>query len=153
MTDASHNTWISGIGENYSNRNEGNRIINSDNERISKKIIDQQQKERLKNTMYKRMKDIAKELEINIPKVGAMKISTWKRLVKYKMKNKLEERLKREMEGKAKSSTMKEYKWKMKAYILKCNGEDVRDIMLIRLHMWQVQMNYKKETECVMCPL
>ena len=42
MTDASHNTWIRGIGENYSNRNEGNSIINSDNKRISKKIIDQQ---------------------------------------------------------------------------------------------------------------
>ena len=48
MTDASHNTWIRGIGENYSNRNERNSIINSENERISKKIIDQQQKEKLK---------------------------------------------------------------------------------------------------------
>ena len=25
--------------------------------------------------------------------------------------------------------------------------------MLIRLHIWEVQMNYKKETEKVMCPL
>ena len=25
--------------------------------------------------------------------------------------------------------------------------------MLIRLHMWEVQMNYRKETESVMCPL
>ena len=37
-------------------------IMNSDDERISKKIIEQQQKENLKNTMYKRVKDIAKEL-------------------------------------------------------------------------------------------
>ena len=64
------------------------------------------------------------------------------------MKNKTEERLKREMEGKTKSRTIKEGKWKMKDYILNCNGEDARDIMLIRLHMWEVQMNYKKETEC-----
>ena len=68
------------------------------------------------------------------------------------MKNKTEERLKREMEGKTKSRTIKEDKWKMKEYILNCNGEDARD-MLIRLHMWEVQMNYKKETESVMCPL
>ena len=31
-----------------------------------------------------KVKDIAKELEINIAKVGAMKKSAWKRLVKYK---------------------------------------------------------------------
>ena len=80
-------------------------------------------------------------------KVGAIKKSTWKRLVKDKMKNKIEERLKREMEGKTKSRTIKDDKWKMKEYILNCNGEDARDIMLIRLHTWEVQVNYKKETE------
>ena len=42
-----------------------------------------------------------------------MKISAWKRLVKYKMKNKIEERLKREIEGKTKSRTIKEDKWKI----------------------------------------
>ena len=67
-----------------------------------------------------------------------------------KMQNEkqIEEKLKREMVGKTKSRTIKEDKWKMKEYILNCNGEDARDIMLIRLHMWEVQMNYKKETEC-----
>ena len=103
--------------------------------------------------MYERVKDIAKELEINIAKVGTIKKSTWKRLVKYKMKNKIEERLKKEMEGKTKSRTIKEDKWKMKEYILNCNGEDAKNIMLIRLHMWEVQMNYKKEEESVLCPL
>ena len=57
------------------------------------------------------------------------------------------------MEGETKSRTIKGDKWKMKEYILNCNGEDARDIMLIQLHMWEVQMNYKKETESVMCPL
>ena len=47
------------------------------------------------------------------------------------MKNKIEERLKKEMEGKAKSRT-KEDKWEMKEYILNCNGEDAKDIMLIQ---------------------
>ena len=86
--------------------------------------------------MYERVKDIVKKkLEINIAKVGAITKSTWKRLVKDKMKNKIEERLKRKMEGKTKSRTIKEDKWKMKEYILNCSGEDTRDIMLIRLHM------------------
>ena len=65
-----------------------------------------------------KVKDIAKELEINIAKVGAMKKSAWKRLVKYKMKTKIEDRLKREMEGKTKSRTIKEDKWKI--YVIKC---------------------------------
>ena len=84
-------------------------VMKSDGERVAKKIIEQQQKEKLKNTMQERAKDIAKELEINIAKVkvGAIKKSTWKRLVNYKMKDKIEERLKREMEGKTKSRTIK----------------------------------------------
>ena len=41
--------------------------------------------------MYERVKDVAKELEINIAKVGAIK-KYWKSLVKYKMKNKMQER-------------------------------------------------------------
>ena len=89
-------------------------VMNSDDEQISKKIIEQQQKEKLKNTMYKRVKDIAKKLEINVAKVEAIKKSTRKRLAKYKMKSKIEKRLKREMEGKAKPRTIKEDKWKMK---------------------------------------
>ena len=64
--------------------------------------------------MYERAKDIAKELETNIAKTGSNKKTTWKGLVKYKMKNKIEERLKREIEGKAKSKTIKEDKWKIK---------------------------------------
>ena len=58
--------------------------------------------------MYEKVKDIAKELEINIAKVGAIKKSKWKRLVKYKIINKIEERLKKEMEGKTKSRTIKQ---------------------------------------------
>ena len=58
--------------------------------------------------MYEKVKDIAKELEINIAKVGAIKKSKWKRLVKYKMINKIEERLKKEMEGKTKSRSIKQ---------------------------------------------
>ena len=110
-------------------------IMNSNDERISKKIIEQQQKEKLKNTMQERVKDISKELEINIAKVGAIKKSTWKRLVKSKMKNKIEKRLKKEMEGKIESRTIKEDKWRMKEYILNCNGKVAMDIMLVRLHM------------------
>ena len=48
-------------------------IMNSDDERISKKKIEQQQKEKLKNTIYERVKDIVKELAINRAKVGAIK--------------------------------------------------------------------------------
>ena len=70
-----------------------------------------------------------------------------------KVQNDKQNRLKKEMEGKTKSRAIKEDKWKMKEYILNCNGEDARDTMLIRLHIWEVQMNYKKETKSVLCPL
>ena len=70
-------------------------------------------------------------------------------MTKYKNRR----NIKREIEGKTKSRTIKEDKRKMKECILNCKGEDARDIMLIRLHMWEVQMNYEKETESVMCPI
>ena len=53
--------------------------------------------------MYETVKEIAKKLQINIVKKGAIKKSTRKRLVKDKMKNKIGERLKREMKGKSTS--------------------------------------------------
>ena len=49
-----------------------------------------------------------------------------------KVQNDKQNRLKKEMEGKTKSRAIKEDKWKMKEYILNCNGEDARDIMLIQ---------------------
>ena len=45
--------------------------------------------------MHERVKDIAKKLEINIPKEGAIKKSTWKRLVNDKIKNKIEKKIKK----------------------------------------------------------
>ena len=57
------------------------------------------------------------------------------------------------MEGKTKSRKIKEDKWKMKECILNCNGEDAMYIMLKRLYMWEVQMNYKTERDSVPCPL
>ena len=57
-------------------------FMNSDYERISKKVIEQQQNEKLKNTMYERVKNIAKELETIIAKTRSNKKTTWKRLDK-----------------------------------------------------------------------
>ena len=105
-------------------------IVKSDDNRIAKKIIEEKQKEQFKNTMYERVKYIAKELNINITKVETIKKSTWKRLVKEKITKKVEERLKSEMKDKTKARTVREGKWEMKEYIKNCNGEDARDILL-----------------------
>ena len=38
-------------------------------------------------------------------------------------------------------------------YIEQCKGDIVKDIIKIRLHMWDLKKNYKKEEEQPLCPL
>ena len=52
-----------------------------------------------------------------------------------------------------KTRTIKDDKWERKKYIEQCKGDIVKDIIKIRLHMWDLKKNYKKEEEQPLCPL
>ena len=39
----------------------------------------------------------------------------------------------------------------MKEYIRKSYRDDTKDIIKIRLHMWEVKVNYKKDDEDIKC--
>ena len=58
-----------------------------------------------------------------------------------------------EMGQKTKTRTIKDDKWERKKYIEQCKGDIVKDIIKIRLHMWDLKKNYKKEEEQPLCPL
>ena len=63
-------------------------IINSNKERISQKIILEQRKKGMPNTLYERAKEIGESIGMNIDQAVKMKKSTWKREVKTKIKKK-----------------------------------------------------------------
>ena len=57
------------------------------------------------------------------------------------------------MRQKTKTRTIKDDKWERKKYREQCKGDIVKDIIKIRLHMWDLKKNYKKEEEQPLCPL
>ena len=56
------------------------------------------------------------------------------------------------MENKTKLRTVREDKWERKEYRT-CDSDLVKDIMKIRLHMWELKKNYPREedTKCTIC--
>ena len=63
-------------------------------------------------------------------------------------------RTKQEMANKTKSRTIVADKWERKKYLLECDSETIKDVIKIRLHIWQVNCNYKRDntdTKCLLC--
>ena len=49
------------------------------------------------------------------------------------------------MQEKPKCPTIQNDKWERKQYIEKCESDAIKDVMEIRLHMWNTKCNYKKK--------
>ena len=47
------------------------------------------------------------------------------------------------MQEKTKCRTIQNDKWQRKQHIKKCESTTIKDIMKIRLHMWNTKRNYK----------
>ena len=56
-----------------------------------------------------------------------------------------EERTKQEMSNKTKARTIVEDKWERKKYLQECDSDTIKDVIKIKLHMWQVNCNYKRD--------
>ena len=56
-----------------------------------------------------------------------MKKSDWKRIVKDKIQNQIQERVEKEMENKTKLRTVREDKWGRKEYIATCDSDLVKE--------------------------
>ena len=64
----------------------------------------------------------------------------------------IEERTKQEMANKTKARTIIEDKWERKKHFQECDSETIKDVIKIRLHMWQVS-NCKRDNTDTKCPL
>ena len=128
-------------------------IVNSDGERTVKKLVKEQEQHNMPQTLHSRVAKIALELGVDIKDAEVLKKSAWKKRVKDRIKWKIQEQLQHEMENKTKSRTICKDQWKRKEYIEICKGDIAKDVMKIRLHMWDLKMNYKRKDEENMCPL
>ena len=82
-----------------------------------------------------------------------MSKSKWKKQVKEKIGKSIDERTKQEMTNKTKARIVIQDKWERKKYLQECDSETIRDVIKIRLHMWQVSCNYKRDNTDTKCPL
>ena len=58
-----------------------------------------------------------------------------------------------DLKEKTKARTMQKDKWLMKEYIENGNADDIKDILKIKLHMWNVKKNYPKNDTNTICPI
>ena len=65
----------------------------------------------------------------------------------------IEERTKQEMGNKTKARTIVEDKWERKKCLQECDSDTIKDVIKVRLHMWQVNCNYKRDKIDTKCPL
>ena len=127
--------------------------INSGKDGSAKQTIQEQRAQNHQNTFYEKVRTIAKELNIKLEAAVTMKKSEWKRRIKDKVQNKIQERKEKEMENKSKQRTVREDTWERKEYIAICDSDIVKDIMNVRLHMWVLKNIYPREEEDMKCPI
>ena len=128
-------------------------LVNSDDKRKVKQILEEQKTEHYSNTFYERVEAIAKELDIQLAKAGTTSKSKWKKETKEALMSQIEKRTRDEMEGKTKARTVKLEKWGLKRYMKECDSDTIKDIIKIRLHMWEVKCNFKKNNTEEICPI
>lgn len=117
-------------------------IINIEGEQIAEKILEEQLKYNIKQTFYSIVKSVSKERGVNINVAETIRKPTWKKLIKQKIKGRIQKKLCKEIRDKTKCKSIKDDKWERKV---------IKDIK--NLHTWDLNMNYIKEEKQPLCPL
>ena len=73
--------------------------------------------------------------------------------VNKKIEKSIEERTKQELTNKTKARTIVEDKWERKKYLQECDSDTIKDVIKIRLYIWQVNCNYKRDNTDTKCPV
>ena len=90
------------------------------------------------------MQKIAKDHQIDISDVTSTS--------KMKAIDRIRKRMKEDMQEK-KCCTLRNDKWERKQYIKKCESNTIKDVIKIRLHMWNTKCNHKRNESGTACPL
>ena len=102
--------------------------------------------------MISKVQLIAQEIGVKLKNVENLSKSKWKKQVERKIRKSIEKRTKQEITNKTKARTIIKDNWERKK--MEYDSEITKDVIKIRLHMWQVSCNYKRDntdTKCLLC--
>ena len=119
-------------------------------QKVERKMTDVQNHHTM---FYGKIKTIANNLKIQLEEADGMKKSEWKRKVKESIQEQVQKRTEAEMENKTKMRTINKDKWERKDYIRNCDSDIIKDVIKIKLHMWELKKNYPGEAEDITYPL
>ena len=104
-------------------------------------MIAEQAKSNDKSTMISKVKRIAQEIVLKIKNMENMSKSKQKKQMKEKKGKSNKERTKQKMANKTKARTIVEDRWERNKHLKECDSDTIKDVIQIRLHMWQVNCN------------
>ena len=128
------------------------KIVNSDERRVMKKMLDVQKKELRTTTWYSNiLKEVAR-YGINQDPTTVSK-SKWKKHVKAKINDEVEQDVKKRCRDMKKARVVKDDDYKKKEYLTKCTVKETKGILKTRLMMNRIPANFKGKTEgnCPLC--
>ena len=128
-------------------------IMNSDERRVLKKLLLVQRQENREGTWYSSICKLTERYKIELDVEKSVK-SRWKTHVKENIRSKTEEIVREECCRMTKTRTVKNDQYELKKYLKDLYISSSKEILLVRLHMINVPMNFKntwKEKKCPLC--
>ena len=127
-------------------------IMNSDDRRVLKKLILVQREENREGTWYYNICKLMEIYDIKLDVEQSVK-SRWKKVVKENIRKKTEENVREECCNMTKTRTVKNDKYELKQYLKELYIQSAREILMVRLHMVNVPMNFRNTWNLKTCPL
>ena len=127
-------------------------IMNSDERRVLKKLLLVQREENRAGTWYNNLCKTMEMygIELNVEESSKHK---WKNLVKEQIRKKTEEIVREECCKMTKARSVKDDIFELKQYLKDLHIRSSREILLYRLHMINLPMNFKNAWKQKQCPL
>ena len=122
-------TWPANQRIRYSIMMLYHNIMNSDHKRIARKILPEQTKNKHKNTMISKEKQIEQEIGLKIKNIENMSKCKWKKQMKGKIGKSTEKITKHKMANKTKARTVVENKCERKKFLQECDSDTIKDVI------------------------
>lgn len=126
-------------------------IITSNEERLARKIVEEQKRKDDQSGWYGEINNLAKEYKINIESANKMKKQEWKKHVKEKIWIRIQEQSREKERGMTKLRHQKNQKFERQNYLKETGITEVKGIMRTRLEMHDIGNNMGKERNCIFC--
>ena len=142
--------WTMEARLNYKKLMLFHNIMNSPEDRVIKKIIIEQQNNTRSGTWYHTIKTI--QTKYNIRETHEAKKSKWKKHVKERIRNTMEEELREGCKQISKGRSVANDRHTMKTYLNDVSIDEASSIIKMRLHMVNLPCNYGLgENGCWLC--